>query len=76
MFAGKHPRSAGHDVADVDGVRNHARVHRIGCVYGRVESESSRVELEVDAGFYSYPVSVHIRSCVTRYMEQVVDFFL
>lgn len=68
MRPSEHPRSIGDDVADVDSIRNHDGIHRVGYIYGRVKSESSRAELEVDAGFYSYPVSFHFRACHVTYV--------
>jgi len=67
VLANEHPRSVGDDVADVDGIRNYDGIHRVSCVYGRVTSEFKRAELEVDAGFHSYSVSFHLRTCHMNY---------
>lgn len=58
MRTGYHSRSAGDDVADVDGVRDHVGIHSLGCIYGRAPPEFPRIELAVDAGLYGYPVSL------------------
>ena len=71
MRASEHPRSIGDDVADVDSIRNHDGLHRVGHIYGRVKSELSRDELEVDAGFYSYPVSFHFRTFHVIYSANI-----
>ena len=58
MRTGYHSRSTGYDVADVDSVRDHVGIHRIGCIYGRAQSETPWIELAVDAWLYGYPVSL------------------
>lgn len=67
MRTSEHPRSIGDDVADVDSIWNHDGLHRVSYIYGRVKSEISRAELEIDAGFYSYPVSFRFRICQIIY---------